>query len=463
MTPTATATIATALSAYATPVYERWAASYAGTHGVGINLADLSGGCMTQGSQSTTVYTVNQPITGSLTPQFGITTVAATGLPLLATGSTGTAGLASSTFTGMTTQSTAGSGIVVHSLNGVYDVTAMSQTTGGNLYMFATKRYAILQGKTFSNLQTQWVGVVEFERAQPEDAAGTTGVGNSVGVTYNALGGSQLSQGATPPTQALPGFSQSMQWTGGVAPWPCYAYVNGNRLPTGCQQIPTLPVLQTYPVHGGVFACPRIRNSAGDLVGINAHVYSAATITTGRWGHQVEFGSYATYDPSYLGTLPTVTSNTLTLTANRVPQIHLGQILPVYTNVFNSKRFMFSPVVVLGPAYDPDIRGRFYGVKVIPSALGTLMDTVSITSNATTYFYDSTQPAVDHWVLTTPPIGVALTAATVGQSQVQTTRFTLTQNSGQIQQSWRSLEDTTQQLSSAASQFVNNFRMAIPA
>ena len=207
---------------------------------------------------------------------------------------------------------------------------------------------------------------------------------------------------------------------------------------------------------------PRVRNSTGDLVGINAHVYSAATITTGRWGHQVEFGSYGSYDPAYLNNVPTVSSNTLTLTANRVPQPHLGQLIPVYTNVYNSKRFMFSPVVVLGPAYDPDVRGRFFGLKVIPSNLGTLMDTVSITTNATTFFYDAAQSAVDHWVLTTPAASVSTTSLP-GQQPVLTERFTLTQNSGQIQQSWRSLEDSSQQTSGGASVFINNFRFAFPA
>jgi hypothetical protein len=461
-TPTATATLATAQGAYSTPVYERWAAGYAGTHGVGINQADLSGGVMTQGGQATTTYTIQQPICGNATAQMSIPTVG-TGFPLAPPSATSTqVGLAASTYTFGSQTYGSVTTIVPWSLNGVYDITGMSQVSGGFIYLFATKRYAVLQGKTFSNLQTQWVGVVEFERAQPEDTG--TGLGTTSGVSYGGTyGGLQLAQGATPPGQSgTPGFSQSIQYITGVAPWPCYAYVNGNRFPTGSQQIPTLPILQTYPIQGGVFSTPRVRNSTGDLVGFNAHIYSAATITTGRWGHQVEFGQYGGYDPAYLNAVPTVTSNTLTLTANRVPQVHLGQLIPVFTNVYNSKRFMFSPVAVLGPSYDPDVRGRFFGMKVIPSNLGTLMDTVSITSNATTFFYDSAQSAVDHWVLTTPATTMA-TTLTAGQTPVLTERFTLTQNSALTQQSWRSLEDSSVQASSTAGVFYNNFRVAFPA
>jgi hypothetical protein len=237
-------------------------------------------------------------------------------------------------------------------------------------------------------------------------------------------------------------------------------------MPTGAQQIPTIPQLGTagYPIHGCVLSCPRIRNSAGDMVGFNAHIYSALTVTTGRWGHMMEIGAYGTYTPAYTSATAQVTvgTNTLTNIANAVPQIHMGQIIPVYTNVYNSKRFMFSPVVVLGPAYDPDVRGRLYGLKVLPSALGTLMDTVSITVDGS-YFYNTSFSAVDHWVLTTPPQAVSYASALPGQSTVVTTRFTLTQNSTTIQQSWRSLEDTGAQLSNTSAQFTNNFRFALPA
>ena len=123
---------------------------------------------------------------------------------------------------------------------------------------------------------------------------------------------------------------------------------------------------------------------------------------------------------------------------------------------------MFSPVVVLGPAYDPDVRGRIYGLKVLPSALGTLMDTVSITVDATTYFYGASSPATDHWVITTPPSN-APASAYPGQQIVQTTRFTLTTNTGGITQAWRSLEDVSTQASSATNIFTNNFRFALPA
>jgi hypothetical protein len=155
--------------------------------------------------------------------------------------------------------------------------------------------------------------------------------------------------------------------------------------------------------------------------------------------------------------------------ANAVPQIHMGQIIPVFTNIYNSKRFMFSPVVVLGPSYDPDIRGRMYGIKVIPSALGALMDTVSITVNTTTptaanpdYFYNAAGVATDHWVLTTPPTAPA-SGAQPGQTTVITYRFTTLANGASLQQSWRSLEDTGTQASTAVTTFTNNFRYAVPA
>jgi hypothetical protein len=125
----------------------------------------------------------------------------------------------------------------------------------------------------------------------------------------------------------------------------------------------------------------------------------------------------------------------------------MGQIVPTFTNVYNAKRFMFSPVVVLGPSYDPDVRGRLYGLKVIPSGLGTLMDTVSITIDSN-LFYDSTQTAADHWVLS---------------SSVQTYRMTLRASSSQIQQAWRSLEDGATQASSTTTTYANSFRFAVPA
>lgn len=459
--PTATSTITTAFGAYSMPVYERWAAGYAGTHGVGINMADLSGGVMVSGTQATTTLSLTNPICGSLQTNMAVQGLG-TGVPNTITAlASGTAGLASSTYTlGSASFGTAGT-IFAASLNGVYDITAMTQLTGGYIYLFATKRYAILQGKSFANVQTQWVGCLEFERAQPEDITGSSGLGTTSGITYGGTyGGTQLSQGASPPNITTPGFSQSIQYTPGAAPWPCFAYVNGNRFPTGSSQIPTLPVLQTYAIHGGVLSTPRVRNQAGDLVGFNSHIYSACTITTGRWGHQIEFGALGSYNNAF--TAPTVGSSILTNVINQMPQIHLGQILPVYTNIYNAKRFMFSPVVVLGPAYDPDIRGRLYGLKVIPSALGTLMDTVSVTVNASTYFYDAGQPAVDHWVIGTPP-SATLTTAYPGQTVVSTARFTTTQNSGQIQQSWRSLEDVSTQATNGSTTFTNNFRMAVPA
>jgi hypothetical protein len=459
-TTTSATSITTALGAFATPVYERWAASYAQTNGVGVNMADLSGGTVFIGSQSTTSLTVTASVAGNL--QAGMAVQGAINPSFVNSTQAGFAGgTPGSIFAVTNSQTIAASSVIVGSLNGVYDIQAMSQVSGGYMYLFANKRYLIIQGKTFSNLQTQWQGVVEFERAQPEDAG--TGFGTSTGVTYTAFGGAQMAQGAVPTTVIpTPGFSQSIQYTPGISPWPCFAYCNGNRFPTGSGQVPTLPALGNYPVHGGVLSTPRVRNSSGDLVGFNAHIYSACTITTGRWGHTVEFGAVGSYAPSYLPTANTLAigSNTVSLTANVLPQIHLGQIVPTYTNVYNSKRFMFSPVVVLGPAYDPDVRGRFFGVKIIPSNLGTLMDTVSITANNATFFYDTTQLAIDHWVIGSPP-----SAGTVpGQTVVVTQAFSTTQNAGLgPQQVWRSLEDPATRANNTPALFTNNFRMAVPA
>jgi hypothetical protein len=468
--PTATATISTANGAYATPVYERWAAAYGLANGIGINMSDLSGGQMVQGTAASgSTFTVTQPITGSFNNLTQIqtsawTSAAATQL----SGGSATLGIAGSTYSTINGATVGASSIVVGGMNGVYDVTGMTQVSGGFLYMFGNRRWFVVQGKTFANIQTQWQGVIEFERAQPEDTG--TGLGTVGGVSYltSNIGGTQLAQGSPTPTNTTAvGFSQSLQYIPGVAPWPCYAYFNGNRFPTGHQQFTTLPVASGYPIHGGLFSTPRVRNSAGDLVGINAHIYSAATITTGRWGHVIEFGATGAYlsvgTPSSSGLVAQQGTVNQTNEANSIPQIHLGQIVPVYTNVYNSKRFMFSPVVVLGPAYDPDVRGRIYGLKVIPSNLGSLMDTVSILVNAE-YFYDNTQAtATDHWVVGTPPTAPG-SGALSGQQVVSTYRFTTTSNAvSGPQQSWRSLEDTSYQANNSITQFTNNFRMAFPA
>ena len=340
--------LATAGGAYNFVVYERWAAAYAGTNGVGINRADLSDGTTAVG--------------------------------------------------------------------GVTDQTSMSHTTGGFLYVFAKPRYFITQGKTFANLAQAWLGVIEFERAQPEDVG--SGVGTTSGVVINT--------GA--PVSGQPGTS----------PWPAFAYVHGNRFPVGATQAPTLPVSHTA-VHGSVLSTPRVRNSSGDLVGLNANTYSAMTITTGRWGHLFEIGGCGSYtNPG------TPAAGAVTHPANTIFQPHMGHMVPVFTNIYNAKRFMFSPVVVLGPAYDPDIRGRIYGLKVIPSSLGTLMDTVSVTIDSNDFF-DSTATATDHWVLT---------------SSVATFRMTL---GGTNFQSTRSLEDSSVSSANTTNSYTNSFRFALPA
>lgn len=314
------------------------------------------------------------------------------------------------------------------SVSNVTDLTAMTQLTGGFLYMFAQPRYFVMQGKTFGNIQQQWLGCIEFERAQPEDSG--TGAGASTGISF--------SSGAPITTSNL-----------NIAPWPCFAYFNGNRFPLGGTQTPTLPVAQTTGVHGMLFATPRVRCSTGDLVGLNAHVYSACTITTGLWGHLWEFAGRGSY------TAATVGAGTFSNAVGDLYTPHMGQIVPVYTNVYNSKRFMFSPVVVLGPKYDPDIRGRIFGLKVIPSALGTLMDTVSVTVDSN-FFYAANGTATDHWVITTPPIqGSGNTTVTTSRAALGAT-VTLSQQ-------FRSLEDTTTNSANTVTSFINNFRWAIPA
>lgn len=302
-------------------------------------------------------------------------------------------------------------------VSGVTDLTSLYQTTGGYLYMFAKSRYWISQGKTFSNLQLPWLGVLEFERAQPEDVG--TGTGTTGGITFTAA----------PP----------VSYSVGTAPWPCYGYVHGSRFPVGATQTPTAPVSMAQGVHGCVISVPRVRNSAGDLVGLNSHVYSAYTITTGRWGHMFELAGSGSYT-----TPGTPGGGAITLTANTMFAPHMGHLVPVYTNVYNSKRFMFSPVVVLGPMYDPDVRGRLYGLKVIPSNLGTLMDTVSVTIDSND-FYDSAQPAADHWVLTST---VTTFRTTLGATNFQSTR---------------SLEDSAGSSANTTTSFSNNFRFALPA
>ena len=341
-------TLGTAAGAYNMTVYERWTASYGQTHGVGINIAQLSDS--------------------------------------------------------------------IAAVSACLDLTLTSHTTGGFLYLFAKPRYVIIQGKTFSNVQLPWVGCVEFERAQPEDSG--TGLGTTSGITFTA----------SPPITVTPAIS----------PWPAFAYLHGNRFPVGATQNTTAPIAHTA-VHGSVLSTPRLRLSTGDLVGINAHTYSAMTITTGRWGHLFELGGGGSYT-----TAGTVGGGILTGASSTIFQPHMGHMVPVYTNVYNSKRFMFSPVVVLGTAYDPDIRGRLYGLKVIPSALGTLMDTVSVTIDSND-FYDNTQSAADHWVIT---------------SSTATFRTSL---AGTNFQSTRSLEDSTTIAANQNTTFQNSFRWAIPA
>jgi hypothetical protein len=440
-TPTSTSTITTAFGGWNTPVYERWVAAHAQTNGVGINLADCSGGSVMIGSQTTTTFTLNNLIAGSITIPATSSQHTPTTLGIAANSPTalasGTLNQGTSTYTAPS-NTIGASSVVIGAIGNAFDTQIGSQTTGGFLYLFANPRYFIIQGRSFANVPTNWIGCVEFERAQPEDTG--TGFGTTTGVSYNTfsltagVGGSQTVQGMG--ASAVLGIPS-------ISPWPCFGYINGARLPVGASQYPTLPNAGNAPVHGNVIAVPRVRNSASDLVGVNSHTYSALTITTGRWGHQTEFGATG----AYVSPGTPSGSTLIAQPVDMIPQIHMGQIVPTFTNVYNAKRFMFSPVVVLGPAYDPDVRGRLYGMKVIPSGLGTLMDTVSITIDSN-LFYDAGQTAADHWVLS---------------SSVQTYRMTLRQSTSQIQQSWRSLEDNSTQATNGITTYNNSFRFALPA
>ena len=72
------------------------------------------------------------------------------------------------------------------------------------------------------------------------------------------------------------------------------------------------------------------------------------------------------------------------------------------------------------------------------------MDTVSVTVDSND-FYDSAQPAADHWVVT---------------AAVQTYRVTL---AGTNFQSTRSLEDGATQAANLTNTFQNSFRWAVPS
>jgi hypothetical protein len=444
-TPTPTFAIASALSGWNTPVYERWVASYNQTNGAGINLADCSGGTVIIGTQTTTTFTLNNLIAGSIvvpatSTQYSPFTfgIAANNPTTLASG---TLNAASSTYT-VPSNAIAASSTVIGGISGVFDTQIGTQTSGGLLYLFASPRYFIIQGRSSSGLNTNWIGIVEFERQQPED------LGTGLGVTSSSVSYSSFS------TTSGIGGAQTFQGMGATAvlatplisPFPCFGYVHGQRMPVGASQYSTLPFAGNAPVHGNIISVPRVKNSFIDLVGVNSHTYSAMIITTGRWGHIVELAASGAYQSP-----GTIASNGIPaqtgVLADSIPQIHLGQIVPTALNMYGAKRFMFSPVVVLGPTYDPDIRGRLYGLKILPSNLGTLLDTVSITSDSN-FFYDSTQSAVNHWILT---------------ASVETRRFTLRASTSQLHQSWRSLEDVGAQAANNNASFTNNFRIALPA
>lgn len=459
-TPTATATISTALSGWNTPVYERWAAGYAGTGGVGINLADCSGGTVMIGSQpTTTTFTLTNLICGSVAVPATATQYSpfAAGVAdnVVTAVSGGTIVNANgSTYTMTLSPTIAANSVVIGGISTVFDTQIGTQTSGGLLYLFGNSRYFCLQGKSLANVPTNWIGCFEFERAQPEDlgtgTVGTTGVTIS---SFNLAGG--IATGSTFLTE--PAKNQGMGasavlYASGATPYPCYGYINGQRMPVGASQYPSLPGPGNAPVHGNVISVPRVRSSPTDLVGVNAHTYSALTITLGRWGHMYDLAATGAYiSPGTIASngLPVQTTTApATATADSIPQPHLGQIVPVNTNLYGGKRFMFSPIVVLGNAVDPDIRGRIYGLKIVSSNLGTLMDTVSINID-TNQFYDAGGTITDHWLLT---------------AAARTFRYTLRNRTDTTdpRQSYRSLEDTAAQTANTiATAFANNFRVAL--
>jgi hypothetical protein len=458
-TPTATATISTALSGWNTPVYERWAAGYAGTGGVGINLADCSGGTVMIGSQpTTTTFTLSNLICGSVavpatTTQYspfaaGVADNVVTAI------SGGTVNASASTYTMTLSPTIAANSVVIGGISTVFDTQIGTQTSGGSLYLFGNSRYFCLQGKSLANVPTNWIGCFEFERAQPEDLG--TGIVGTTGVTissFNLAGG--VAAGSTFLTE--PAKNQGMGasavlYASGATPYPCYGYINGQRMPVGASQYPSLPGPGNAPVHGNVISVPRVRSSPTDLVGVNAHIYSALTITLGRWGHMYDLSATGAYiSPGTIASngLPVQTTTApATATVDSIPQPHLGQIVPVNTNLYGGKRFMFSPIVVLGNAVDPDIRGRIYGLKIVSSNLGTLMDTVSINIDSN-QFYDAGGTTTDHWLLT---------------AAARTFRYTLRSRTDTTdpRQSYRSLEDTAAQTANTiATAFANNFRVAL--
>ena len=324
----------------------------------------------------------------------------------------------------------------------VTDQTVLSQQAGGYLYLFAKPRYFLVQGKTFANVQQQWLGCIEFERAQAEDKGDGTGTATVPGT---GAGTGALLFGALTAT--------GYQYQSLTAPWPCFAYFNSSRFPIGAQLTPTQPVAYGVGVHGAIFAVPRMRSSAGfDLVGVSAHVFSAATITTGRWGHLYEMGGSGSYQVP-TGTSPIVPGTGIATTAATTLVPHLGNLVPSNTNVYNSKRFMFSPVVVLGPAWDPDIRGRIFGLKIIPGNLGTLMDTVSVTIDAASDFYSTGGTATDHWVITSPNL------TTYRFTVLNTTTATAAVSAGLG--GYRNLDDNTA-ISNTIATSATPFRYAIP-
>ena len=118
------------------------------------------------GTQTTTVFTLNNLIAGSIVVPASATQYSP--FPLGIAGNTpasvagGTVNAGSSTYNTNASNSIGASSVVIGGISGSWDTQIGTQVTGGFLYLFATPRYFVIQGKSFANVPTNWIGRVEF-------------------------------------------------------------------------------------------------------------------------------------------------------------------------------------------------------------------------------------------------------------------------------------------------------------